>query len=198
MTPGTRVPILSISRGFSSSKSDNADNDMNNDMSDTNSDNSPDLTHVDGAGRARMVGVGHKIQTRRIARASGTILLGPEAFSRVAENSLKKGDVLTVAQIAGVLGAKQTPALIPLCHPLQLDNIKVDLSLDQEILAVKVEAEVEVTGKTGVEMEALTAVSVALLTVYDMAKAVSKDMVITDIKLQFKTGGKSDYGAKSD
>ena len=168
---------------------------MDNHRSDT-SDNSPSLTHVDGAGRANMVGVGHKKQTRRNARASGAILLGPEAFSRVAENSLKKGDVLTVAQIAGVLGAKQTPALIPLCHPLQLDNIEVDLSLDHELLAVKVEAEVEVTGKTGVEMEALTAVSVALLTVYDMAKAVSKDMVITDIKLQFKTGGKSDYGAK--
>ena len=142
-----------------------------------------------------MVGVGHKTQTRRIARASGAILLGPEAFTRVAENSLKKGDVMTVAQISGVLGAKQTPALIPLCHPLQLDNIKVDLALDHKILGVRVEAEVEVTGKTGVEMEALTAVSVALLTVYDMAKAVSKDMVITDIKLQFKTGGKSDYGA---
>ena len=186
---------MTMSRGFSSSTSDiTNDDDTNNGGSDNNSDKLG-LTHVDGAGRASMVGVGHKTQTRRIARAAGTILLGPEAFTRVAENSLKKGDVMTVAQIAGVLGAKQTPALIPLCHPLQLDNIKVDLSLDQEILAVKVEAEVEVTGKTGVEMEALTAVSVALLTVYDMAKAVSKDMVITDIKLQFKTGGKSDYGA---
>ena len=149
---------------------------------------------MDGAGRASMVGVGHKTETRRTARASGTIILGPEAFTRVSENSLKKGDVLTVAQIAGVLGAKQTPALIPLCHPLPLDNIKVDLSLDPESLAVNVMAEVEVTGRTGVEMEALTAVSVALLTVYDMAKAITKDMVITDIKLQFKTGGKSDYG----
>ena len=197
MTPEARVPTLALSRGFSSSTSEKSDDDdMNIGRSDNNSDNSPGLTHVDGAGRARMVGVGHKTQTRRIARASGTIILGPEAFTRVAENSLKKGDVLTVAQIAGVLGAKQTPALIPLCHPLQLDDIKVDLSLDHTLLAVRVEAEVEVTGKTGVEMEALTAVSVALLTVYDMAKAVSKDMVITDIKLQFKTGGKSDYGDK--
>ena len=196
MTPEARGPILTMSRGFSSSTSDNTndDDDMNNDRSDNDIDKLS-LTHVDGAGRATMVGVGHKTQSRRIARASGAILLGPEAFTRVAENSLKKGDVMTVAQIAGVLGAKQTPALIPLCHPLQLDNIKVDLTLDHKILGVRVEAEVEVTGKTGVEMEALTAVSVALLTVYDMAKAVSKDMVITDIKLQFKTGGKSDYGA---
>ena len=196
MTPEARGPILTMSRGFSTSDNNNDDND--DDMNNSGSDNDSDklsLTHVDGAGRATMVGVGHKTQTRRIARASGAILLGPEAFTRVAENSLKKGDVMTVAQIAGVLGAKQTPALIPLCHPLQLDNIKVDLTLDHKILGVRVEAEVEVTGKTGVEMEALTAVSVALLTVYDMAKAVSKDMVITDIKLLFKTGGKSDYGA---
>ena len=112
--------------------------------------------------------------------------------------NIKKGDVLTVAQLAGVMGAKQTSTLIPLCHPLQLDNIEVRLELVPADLAIKVEAKVEVTGKTGVEMEALTSVSVSLLTIYDMCKAVTKSMTITDIKLIIKTGGKSDQKLDKD
>ena len=140
-----------------------------------------------------MVGVGNKSDTRRVALASGKIILGEAAFKLVQENNIKKGDVLSVAQIAGIMGAKQTSSLIPLCHPLNLDNVEVKLSMEDTDLSIKVEAMVEVTGKTGVEMEALTSVSVTLLTVYDMCKAVTKDMVITDIKLRLKTGGKSDY-----
>ena len=151
------------------------------------------LTHVDTDGKANMVGVGHKTPTRRTAIATGKIILGKSAFDLVQQNNIKKGDVLTVAQLAGVMGAKQTSTLIPLCHPLQLDNIEVRLELVPADLAIKVEAKVEVTGKTGVEMEALTSVSVSLLTIYDMCKAVTKNMTITDIKLIIKTGGKSDY-----
>ena len=151
------------------------------------------LTHVDTDGKANMVGVGHKTPTRRTAIATGKIILGKSAFDLVQQNNIKKGDVLTVAQLAGVMGAKQTSTLIPLCHPLQLDNIEVRLKLVPADLAIKVKAKVEVTGKTGVEMEALTSVSVSLLTIYDMCKAVTKSMTITDIKLIIKTGGKSDY-----
>ena len=154
------------------------------------------LTHVDTRGKASMVGVANKKVTHRVAVASGKILLGDIAYDLVSKNNIAKGDVLTVAQLAGIMGAKQTSNLIPLCHPLTLDKIKVDLSLEPADLAVKVEASVEVTGKTGVEMEALTGVSVALLTVYDMCKAVNKQMIITDIKLEMKTGGKSDFSAK--
>ena len=143
-----------------------------------------------------MVGVGSKAATRRTAAATGRICLGPAAFALVQANKVKKGDVLSVAQVAGVLGAKLTPALIPLCHPLPLDHISLGLELDAASHSVLVEARVEVTARTGVEMEALTAASVALLTVYDMCKAVTKDMVITDIRLQLKTGGKSDYVAQ--
>ena len=154
------------------------------------------LTHVDTHGKASMVGVANKKVSHRVAMASGKILLGDIAYDLVAKNNIAKGDVLTVAQLAGIMGAKQTSNLIPLCHPLTLDKIKVDLSLEPADLAVKVVASVEVTGKTGVEMEALTGVSVALLTVYDMCKAVNKQMVITNIKLEMKTGGKSDFSAK--
>merc|ERR1719414_950884 len=140
-----------------------------------------------------MVNVGHKKETTRTAVATGNIFLGEEVFKLVESNQMKKGDVLTVSQLAGVMGAKQTSNLIPLCHPLQLDNIEVRLELDPTDLAIKVEAKVEVTGKTGVEMEALTSVSVSLLTIYDMCKAVTKNMIITDIKLIIKTGGKSEY-----
>ncbi len=139
------------------------------------------LSHVDDEGRARMVDVGTKVPVRRFARASGTIRLSAKTRELVKGNQVAKGDVLTVAQIAGIQAAKQTPALIPLCHPLLLDNIAVDLSLTEE--GVAAEAEVRCVGRTGVEMEALTAVSVALLTVYDMCKAVDKSMQIGEILL---------------
>ena len=139
------------------------------------------LSHVDDEGRAQMVDVGPKVPVRRIARAKGTIRLSAETRELVKNNQIAKGDVLTVAQIAGIQAGKQTPALIPLCHPLLLDKIAVDLSLTEE--GVSAEAEVRCVGRTGVEMEALTAVSVAFLTVYDMCKAVDKHMQIGKIVL---------------
>ena len=139
------------------------------------------LSHVDDEGRAQMVDVGAKVPVRRIARAKGTIRLAAETRELVKNNQIAKGDVLTVAQIAGIQAAKQTPALIPLCHPLLLDKIAVDMSLTEE--GVAAEAEVRCVGRTGVEMEALTAVSAALLTVYDMCKAVDKNMQIGEIVL---------------
>lgn len=143
-----------------------------------------------------MVHVGQKIETSRTAVAVGKIMLGSHTFSLVQSNQIKKGDVLSVAQIAGIMGAKQTSSLIPLCHPLVLDSVNVEVGLDQGQEAVVVEATVSCTGRTGVEMEALTAVTVALLTLYDMCKAVDKDMVIGEVKLVKKTGGKSDYELK--
>lgn len=151
------------------------------------------LTHVDAAGRAAMVGVGGKVDTVRVAEAEGSIIIGSTAFQLVEANQLKKGDVLTVSQLAGVMGVKATSSLIPLCHPLLLTNISLTLTLDRESQGVRVRSRVECCGKTGVEMEALTGVSIALLTVYDMCKAVTKDMVIKDIRLLSKSGGKSDY-----
>jgi len=149
------------------------------------------LTHVDEAGRAAMVGVGAKAATRRRAGATARVLLGAEAFRRVAENRLQKGDVLTVAKIAGISAAKQTAGLIPLCHNVPLSEVSVDLALDREAHAVRIYATAEASGPTGVEMEALTAATVAGLTVYDMCKAVTKDIRITDVVLQHKSGGKS-------
>jgi cyclic pyranopterin phosphate synthase len=134
------------------------------------------LTHTDNKGKAAMVDVGDKEAQVRIARAAGHINLAPETINLIKENQLKKGDVLTVAQLAGISAAKQTSALIPLCHNIILEHVKVDLATDAT--GVKVTSEVRCTGKTGVEMEALTAVSVALLTVYDMCKAVDKNMII--------------------
>ncbi len=145
----------------------------------------PPLSHVDDEGRARMVDVGHKSDQRRVARASGKIRLEPSTVALVAENSLKKGDVLTTAEIAGVMAAKKTAELIPLCHAITTHGIKVVARLDAEGVAVS--SEVSAVGRTGVEMEALTAVSVALLTVYDMCKAVDKRMTISDIVLIEKT-----------
>ena len=139
------------------------------------------LSHVDALGRARMVDVGNKPDQCRVARASGRIRLSPETVKLVTANTMKKGDVLTVAEIAGVQAAKQTSALIPLCHPLQLTNIQVVAALDDE--GVTVTGEAASRGPTGVEMEALTAVSVALLTVYDMCKAADKNMTISEITL---------------
>jgi cyclic pyranopterin monophosphate synthase len=139
------------------------------------------LTHTDKNGKAIMVDVGGKETQLRIARARGHICLARETIKLINENSLRKGDVLTVAQLAGICAAKQTSALIPLCHNIVIDNIKIDVSVDES--GVKVESEVKCSGKTGVEMEALTAVSIALLTVYDMCKAVDKGMVVNNIEL---------------
>lgn len=148
-----------------------------------------DFTHFDEQGRARMVGVGEKPVTERTAVAAGRILVNRETFGLIQSGGVKKGDVLTVAQIAGILGAKRTPDLIPMCHPILIDGVQVRLWLDETRCAVEIEAAVTCTGRTGVEMEALTAVSTAALTVYDMCKAVQKDMVIDGIRLLSKTGG---------
>ena len=144
-----------------------------------------ELTHVDAEGRARMVDVGGKPIQRRLARARGAIAIAPRTAELILANGLEKGDVLTVAQIAGIQAAKRTAELIPLCHPLELDQIRVELQVEGE--AVTAVSEVHSTGRTGVEMEALTAVAVALLTVYDMCKAVDSQMVIGEIRLLEKT-----------
>jgi len=147
------------------------------------------LTHFNPDGRARMVSVTDKEDTLRVAVARGVITMGDETIRLVAEGGFKKGDVLGVAQIAGILGAKKTSDLIPMCHPLMLTS--VDLSFEIDGNRILMESRVALTGKTGVEMEALTAVSIAGLTIYDMCKAVDKDMVIGEIRLVYKAGGKS-------
>ena len=144
-----------------------------------------DFSHIDDKGRARMVDVGDKPDSRRTARATGLIKISPATAKLIENNEMKKGDVLTVAEIAGVQAAKKTPELIPLCHNIVLDKIVVTAILEKN--AVKVECQASSMGKTGVEMEALTAVSVALLTVYDMCKAVDKEMEISSIQLIEKT-----------
>lgn len=147
------------------------------------------LTHIDGDGAAHMVDVGDKSETVREARAEGTISMAPETLEAIQANAMKKGDVLATARIAGIMAAKKTSDLIPLCHPLALTKVSVDFEfLDN---AVRVQSAARLTGKTGVEMEALTACSVALLTIYDMSKAMQKDMIISDLKLLSKSGGKS-------
>ena len=151
--------------------------------------NMEDFTHFNAQGRARMVDVGAKDPTRREAAAGARVLVSRETFDLIRSGGMKKGDVLTVAQIAGVMGAKRTPDLIPMCHPLTLSGIDLDLKLDEERLSVEIRATVRCEGKTGVEMEALTAASVAALTVYDMCKAVQKDITITDVRLLSKRGG---------
>ena len=148
-----------------------------------------DFTHFNHQGRAKMVDVGEKPVSQRIAVAAGRVLVNDHTFSLIQSGGMKKGDVLTVAQIAGVMGAKRTPDLIPMCHPIVMDGINLELSLDEGKKSVEIRATVSCDGRTGVEMEALTAVSTAALTVYDMCKAVQKDMVITDIRLLSKTGG---------
>ena len=148
-----------------------------------------DFTHFDESGRARMVNVGDKEITKRTAAAEGRVLVNPQTFALIKSGGMKKGDVLATAQIAGIMGAKRTSDLIPMCHPLFLSGIKLDLTLNEEYHAVEIRAEVSCEGRTGVEMEALTAVSTAALTVYDMCKAVQRDMEITDIRLVQKTGG---------
>ena len=145
------------------------------------------LSHLDAEGRARMVDVGDKPVSDRTAIASGAVRMSREAYDLVAGAGVPKGDVLAVAEVAGVMGAKRTGELIPLCHPLGLDHVQVEARLDPELPGVRVTAAVRVTARTGVEMEALTAVTVACLTVYDMVKAVDKGMVIEDVKLVSKT-----------
>ena len=151
--------------------------------------NGSDFTHFNNEGRAKMVDVRQKSPTRRTAVAGARVLVSRETFELIRSGGMKKGDVLTVAQIAGVMGAKRTPDLIPMCHPILIDGIDLSLSLNEDECSVEIRAAVSCDGRTGVEMEALTAVSVALLTVYDMCKAVQKDMVITDLRLLSKTGG---------
>ncbi|KAI4905080.1 hypothetical protein NFI96_016803 [Prochilodus magdalenae] len=156
----------------------------------SNQDGTSDqLTHTDAQGKASMVNIGDKAATRRTATACARVILGPKAFALVRANQLAKGDALAVAQLAGIMGAKQTSSLIPLCHPLPLDHASVTVELQEEGHVAVVKATCQTTGRTGVEMEALTAVSVAALALYDMCKAVSRDIVITDVKLLSKTGG---------
>ncbi len=147
------------------------------------------LTHIDQDGSARMVDVGTKPDTDRVAVAEGRVIMQPETLRLIREGALKKGDVLTVARVAGIMAAKRTSELIPLCHPIPLSKVDVVLQLDDENHAVLIRATAKTHGKTGVEMEALTAVNVAALTIYDMAKAVDRSMTITDVKLLEKRGG---------
>jgi cyclic pyranopterin phosphate synthase len=149
------------------------------------------LSHVDAQGRARMVDVGEKTITAREAVATGTIRMTPQVLRLIMAGQVPKGDVLAVARVAGIMAAKRTPDLIPLCHPLPISSVSVEFAPRAEAGIITIEARVKVEGKTGVEMEALTAVSVAALTIYDMCKAVDKGMVISDICLLKKTGGKS-------
>jgi cyclic pyranopterin phosphate synthase len=149
------------------------------------------LTHLDDNGNAHMVDVGDKPVTQRLAIAKGEVLMKKETLSLIRIGAMKKGDVLTVAQIAGIAAAKRTSDLIPLCHPLPINSIEVKLTLEEELPGIIITAKVKTTGKTGVEMEALTAVSVAALTIYDMAKAVEKTMKIQNIRLIAKHGGQS-------
>lgn len=152
-----------------------------------------DLSHFNAAGEAHMVNVGDKEVTRRTAMAEGWIIMQPATLERIVAGSHAKGDVLGVARLAGIMGAKRTADLIPLCHPLALTRVAVDLQPAPERHAVRCEATVETRGRTGVEMEALTAVQIALLTVYDMCKAMDRGMTLTDIRLLEKTGGKSGH-----
>ena len=151
--------------------------------------NMEDFTHFNDQGRAKMVDVGEKPESRRTATAAARVLVSRETYKLIQSGGMKKGDVLTVAQIAGVMGAKRTPDIIPMCHPILLHGIDLKLALNEERCSVEIYATVSCDGKTGVEMEALTAASIAALTVYDMCKAVQKDMIITDIRLVEKTGG---------
>ena len=148
-----------------------------------------EFTHFNDQGRARMVDVGEKPVSTRTAVAAGRVLVNRETFEKIRSGGVKKGDVLTVAQVAGIMGAKRTPELIPMCHPVQISGVDLALRLDEERCSVEIEASVSCDGRTGVEMEALAAVSAAALTVYDMCKAIQKDMTIGDIRLLRKSGG---------
>lgn len=150
-----------------------------------------DFSHFNEEGRAKMVDVGGKEVTKRMAVAVGRVLVNEECFGLIKSGGLKKGDVLGTAQIAGIMGAKKTSEVIPMCHPIMINGANITFHLNEEELAVEIRSEVKCSGVTGVEMEALTAVSIAALTVYDMCKAVQKDMVIGQIHLVSKSGGKS-------
>ena len=150
-----------------------------------------EFTHIDKDGNAIMVDVSDKSQTERIAKAKGSVVMQTKTLALIMNGSLKKGDVLGVAQLAGIMGAKQTPNLIPLCHPLALTSVKLELICNPDTNAVDITATCKLKGRTGVEMEALSAVSIAALTIYDMCKAVDKGMHLTDIRLVHKSGGKS-------
>ena len=150
-----------------------------------------DFTHFNDSGRAKMVDVGEKAVTERIATAGGKVLVNPETFRLIKEGGMKKGDVLGTAQIAGIMAAKKTSAIIPMCHPLMLTGIDIDFNMVEETSTIEIKATVKCKGVTGVEMEALTAASAAALTIYDMCKAVQKDMIIDRVCLLSKTGGKS-------
>ena len=150
-----------------------------------------DFTHFDSDGAAHMVNVGEKPVTARRAIACGEIIMQPETLAMITDGTAKKGDVLSVARLAGIMGAKQTAALIPLCHPLGLDHVTLALDPDSSLPGVRITASCAVTGRTGIEMEAMTAASVAALTIYDMCKAVDRQMVIANIRLTHKSGGKS-------
>jgi cyclic pyranopterin phosphate synthase len=150
-----------------------------------------DFNHFDSDGAAHMVNVGEKPVTARRAIACGEIIMEPETLAMITDGTTKKGDVLSVARLAGIMGAKQTAALIPLCHPLGLDHVSLALDPDSSLPGIRITASCAVTGRTGIEMEAMTAASVAALTIYDMCKAVDRQMVITNIRLTHKSGGKS-------
>ncbi|MGH6934553.1 MAG: cyclic pyranopterin monophosphate synthase MoaC [Dongiaceae bacterium] len=149
------------------------------------------LTHFDKRGKAVMVDVGAKPVSERKAVAKGSVLMQPETIALIGAGDVKKGDVLSIARLAGIMGAKRTPDLIPLCHPLNLSSVAVELSIDRKRNAIDIAATCKVTGQTGVEMEAMTAVAVAALTVYDMCKSVDRGMTITEVRLVHKSGGKS-------
>jgi cyclic pyranopterin phosphate synthase len=150
-----------------------------------------DFTHFDSEGKSRMVDVTEKTDTVRTAKASGVVRMEASTLSRIVNNEIAKGNVFEVARIAGIMAAKRTHELIPLCHPLMISSVNIDFTTDLDKSEVRIEAVAKLTGKTGVEMEALTAVSAAALTIYDMCKAVDKYMVLSEIKLEEKTGGKS-------
>jgi cyclic pyranopterin phosphate synthase len=152
---------------------------------------SKSLTHIDSDGTARMVDVGAKAETRRVAVASGRITMTPQALAAIRAGDAPKGDVLGTARIAGIMAAKRTADLIPMCHPLAIDAVNVDFTFEED--AVRATATASITGKTGIEMEAITATAIALVTIYDMAKALDKGMVIGDIRLVEKRGGKSGH-----
>jgi cyclic pyranopterin phosphate synthase len=149
------------------------------------------LTHFDASGQAHMVDVGAKAATHRVAVAAGTIRMKPETLGLIKSGSAKKGDVLGIARIAAIMGAKRTSDLVPLCHPLPITRVAVDFEFDEAVNSVHCRAQVETVGKTGVEMEALTAVQVGLLTIYDMCKAADRGMVMTNVRVLEKHGGKS-------
>ena len=149
------------------------------------------LTHIDADGNAVMVDVGGKTSTDRVATAACSVLMHKDTITAISSGKIKKGDVLAIAQLAGIMGSKKTADLIPLCHPIALTSSKVELTIDRALNSVNITANCKVNGQTGVEMEALTAVTVAALTVYDMCKAIDRSIQITDIRLTYKSGGKS-------